>query len=76
MGELSIVDRLRPEGGYPDEQGKAPPPTSRPGSKGIPLPPREPAIPPRKSPMGGKVNFGSLLILSQVERVDLTRQQR
>ena len=63
LGEPSIVDRLRPEGGYPDEQGKAPPPTSRPGSKGIPLPPREPAIPPRKSPLGGKVNFGSLLDL-------------
>ena len=50
-------------GGYEDEKGKAPPPTSRPGSKGIPLPPREPAIPPRKSPLGGKVNFGSLLDL-------------
>tara|TARA_A100001391_G_scaffold49563_2_gene29911 strand:- start:1514 stop:4369 length:2856 start_codon:yes stop_codon:yes gene_type:complete len=64
LGEPSIVDRLRPVlGGYPDEEGKAPPPTSRPGSKGIPLPPRKPAIPPRKSPMGGKVNFGSLLDL-------------
>ena len=63
LGEPSIVDRLRPEGGYPDEQGKAPPPTSRPGSKGIPLPPRKSIVPSRKSPMGGKVNFGSLLDL-------------
>ena len=64
LGGPSTADQIGAIiGGYEDEKGKAPPPTSRPGSKGIPLPPREPAIPPRKSPMGGKVNFGSLLDL-------------
>ena len=60
----SIVDRYRPIGGYADEraggqpqpQPRPQPPASRPGSKGMPLS-------PRKSPLGGKVNFGSLLDL-------------
>ena len=60
----SIVDRYRPEGGYADERAGGQPqpqpqpqqPAPRPGSKGMPLP-------PRKSPLGGKVNFGSLLDL-------------
>jgi len=58
---------LDPFGGFVEKKPGAttpqPQPTPRPGSKGIPLPPRKPVIPPRKPPMGGKVNFGSLLDL-------------
>ena len=65
---LDKKDNLIPYGGFeedrpgynkptqPQLQPQPQPPASRPGSKGIPLP-------PRKSPLGGKVNFGSLLDL-------------
>ena len=71
FGEKDLFADLQPVGGFVEDRpghprykkSTQPQVAPRPGSKGIPLPPREPVIPPRKPPMGGKVNFGSLLDL-------------
>ena len=66
--EVRSVGGFKPIGGFVEERlerekSNQPQVAPRPGSKGIPLPPREPAIPPRKPPMGGKTNFSSLFDL-------------
>ena len=71
FGKKDLFADLQPVGGFVEDRpghprykkSTQPQVAPRPGSKGIPLPPREPVIPPRKPPMGGKVNFGSLLDL-------------
>ena len=71
FGKKDLFADLQPVGGFVEDRpghprykkSTQPQVDPRPGSKGIPLPPRKPVIPPRKPPMGGKVNFGSLLDL-------------